>query len=418
MKSSRFNRALVCVVLLLVSANGAVSLAQELPAKPVFPRATIKPETSTVSLSVATGVSPNPEMKSALVLSRKYLAPPMPFTHGGVNKEAGRLAKATYPNPNPTGIAGPPSTPVVVQAPAIPLGYASPGHVSPDDMATTPSEHSYDYGDVDGYSAPTAKLSWTEKVAKNFKKISDGIVSTSKQIASSAGSTFRKPKDRNPQCYHDLAMEAENQGHFDEAAVYYKRYVNENKMAGDSDTASGQNKGLAIPYYRLALLSQRAEKYQEANTYFRSALHHADVPTQAPIAVDYASFLLNRNEPQQAEVVLRDSLINHPQNETLLILLGKSLACQDKTVESLRLYSHVYGRERAYQEIAQLYRERNNFALARAIDGKRAEYLATLPAVPAKPVRSRQDQPLNLQATTGSSTDSIVTTSPTYFPKF
>jgi len=132
----------------------------------------------------------------------------------------------------------------------------------------------------------------------------------------------------------------------------YQRPVVKNKEQTD---------GASAVYHR-----RRARDYAERNdidkacTHFGLALTNA-MPGQIPgIAVEYAAFLSAHGDLHRAEIVLRQALLQKPEDRDITQMLAKCLVRQNKLVEGLRYFKSVYTLEEAQIEIAAIYREQGN----------------------------------------------------------
>ncbi|MDR1962538.1 MAG: tetratricopeptide repeat protein [Planctomycetaceae bacterium] len=182
-------------------------------------------------------------------------------------------------------------------------------------------------------------------------------------VNSATRSTGTTAKD-----YYKQGLQFEVQGDFPEAVRSYNAFIAANKK----QTATGT---LAAPYHRLALIAWKQTEIRNASVYFRYAMKYALDGNVPIIAGDFALFLMEQNDLKQAEVILRNALIHYPENNRLLYYLGRCTARQDKPIEAMRYFSTALGEERAYQELALLYRQRGDFERANFLDAKRDEYL-------------------------------------------
>lgn len=164
-------------------------------------------------------------------------------------------------------------------------------------------------------------------------------------------------------------MRQESQGEFNAAIRSYNAFIRANKKQIDNGT-------LAAPYHRLALIAWRQQRHDNADVYFRYGLRYALGGNIPVIAGDYSIFLSEQGKLEQAETILRGTLLHFPKDRRLQVSLGHSLVRQDKPVEALRYFKEALGEERAYQEVAMLYQQRGEFALAQSMMRKRDELLA------------------------------------------
>ncbi|MDR0338203.1 MAG: hypothetical protein LBI18_14060 [Planctomycetaceae bacterium] len=169
--------------------------------------------------------------------------------------------------------------------------------------------------------------------------------------------------------HYKHGLDLEVQGDFVGAVRSYNAFIAANKKQTTNGT-------LAAPYHRLALISWKQSEIRNAGVYFRYAMKYALGGNVPIIAGDYALFLMEQNDLKQAEIILRNALIYYPDNNRLLYYLGRCTAGQDKPIEAMRYFSASLDEERAYQELALLYRQRGDFERAQFLDTKRNEYLA------------------------------------------
>jgi tetratricopeptide (TPR) repeat protein len=169
--------------------------------------------------------------------------------------------------------------------------------------------------------------------------------------------------------HYKQGLDFEVQGDFTGAVRSYNAFIAANKKQTTNGT-------LAAPYHRLALIAWKQSEIRNSGVYFRYAMRYALGGNVPIIAGDYALFLMEQNDLKQAEVVLRNALIHYPDNNRLLYYLGRCIANQDKPIEAIRYFSASLGEERAYQELAFLYRQWGDFERAEFLDTKRNEYLA------------------------------------------
>ncbi|MDR3199509.1 MAG: tetratricopeptide repeat protein [Planctomycetaceae bacterium] len=169
--------------------------------------------------------------------------------------------------------------------------------------------------------------------------------------------------------HYKQGLDFEVQGNLAEAVRSYNAFITANKKQTTNGT-------LAAPYHRLALIAWKQSEIRNAGIYFRYAMKYALGGNVPIIAGDYALFLIEQDNLKQAEVILRNALIHHPENNRLIYYLGRCTAQQDKPIEALRYFSASLGEERAYQELVFLYRQRGDFERADFLDTKRNEYIA------------------------------------------
>lgn len=168
---------------------------------------------------------------------------------------------------------------------------------------------------------------------------------------------------------YDKGMRAESEGNTVSAVRHYNGFIKANKRQTTNGT-------LAAPYHRLALISWKNRKAKESDIYFRYAIKYARGGNTPIIAGDYGLFLMEQGKFPQAEIVLRNALLQSPENKRILLYLGRCSIRQHKPIEALRYLTTAVGEERAYLEVASIYREQGDFELARNMEQRREEYLA------------------------------------------
>ena len=195
------------------------------------------------------------------------------------------------------------------------------------------------------------------------------------------------PKDTKARNLYHEGLLAESQGRHMDAVRAYNGFI----KANERSTTNGV---LAAPYHRLALISWKGGNIADAEIYFRYALNYALGGNLLIIGGDFSQFLMMKGEYAKAEIILRNALINDPENKRLLLYLGRCVAVQRKHQESLRYLVASVGRARAYQELAAVYRQQGDFELARVAEEKRDEHLAAeRPQLPLEHSReTRQEQ--------------------------
>lgn len=199
-----------------------------------------------------------------------------------------------------------------------------------------------------------------------------------------------------------LGLEAESRQNYAGAIRLYKQFIKENRIVSSRETNVESNQMLAAPYHRLAILSWKLEEPDHADFYFQQATNYAVGRNQLVIAEDYSRFLIEKGEYKQAEVIVRNVLISHPKSMEFHARLGQCLAYLDRTAESLRHYRVAYDEERAYYEVAQVLRQKKDFAMARVMDERRQRYIAenrSLQSMPMEQSRPKQYAAQPLQPT-------------------
>jgi len=206
-----------------------------------------------------------------------------------------------------------------------------------------------------------------------------------------------EPKDTKARSLYNEGLLAESQGRHSEAIQAYNGFIKANEQ-------STKNGVLAAPYHRLALISWKDGNVPDTGIYFRYALNYALGGNLLIIGGDYAQFLMAKGDYAKAEVILRNALINDPENKRLLLYLGRCVALQKKHQESLRYLVAAVGRAQAYEELAAVYRQQGEFELARVAAEKRNEFLASNRPLPPAPPAGYSMGAMTQQAMTPSPT--------------
>ncbi len=173
------------------------------------------------------------------------------------------------------------------------------------------------------------------------------------------------------ECYL-AGIAAERQGNVEAAMQSYHQFIQSNKNRT-------QNGVLAAPYHRLAMIFwKHRNDARNADICFRYAIKYAQGANFLIVTGDFALFFMERGEWEQAEILLRNGLLQDHGNQRLLVHLARCKAGQDRPVEAMRYLSQVYGKEQGYVELAVMYRQQGNHVMARGIEEKREHYLASV----------------------------------------
>ncbi|MCL2710315.1 MAG: tetratricopeptide repeat protein [Planctomycetaceae bacterium] len=148
----------------------------------------------------------------------------------------------------------------------------------------------------------------------------------------------------------------------------------------------------AVSYHRLARMYADQNDKSNANTNFSLALQNASQHQVAGIAVDYAAFLTDCGDLRRAELMLRQALLQSPDNTEITGMLARCLIRQDKVTEGRRYFLSIGTEATANAEIAAIYREQGNTGMLVAVEQKwgSAHPEATRPAM----VRPEAVQPV------------------------
>lgn len=231
-----------------------------------------------------------------------------------------------------------------------------------------------DTGDTVRYDQQGKKTSWFSFRSKDQEKKDDGLDHITKfnrnrtysekdYIESATHSTRTTAKDA-----YNRGMLLESHGDQAGATASYYEFIRANKTQTENGT-------LAAPYHRLALIAWREQDQDKSTICFQYALRYARGGTVSVIADDYSRFLIQRGKADQAEVILRNTLLHFPDDKRLQVSFGRCLAHLNKPVEGLRYLTDALGEERAYEELAVLYTQRGEYEWAEHMDRKRQELL-------------------------------------------
>jgi len=147
--------------------------------------------------------------------------------------------------------------------------------------------------------------------------------------------------------------------------------------------------------YRIAQAYAAQHDVERAAFYYGLALKNAAPKQVAPIAYDYAAFLLEIGNLQRAELILRQALTQSPHDEELIRTLARCLVRQDKVMEGLRYFKSIYSEAEAREEIAKIYREQGNTDMLVAVESKwgGARSEPALVATVSRPAQSAEAAP-------------------------
>lgn len=178
-----------------------------------------------------------------------------------------------------------------------------------------------------------------------------------------------KAKKATSKSLYTKGMEEEVTGNYQAAIRSYNAFIQANKKQTTNGT-------LAAPYHRLALIAWKQQEAEKADVYFRYGLKYALGGNIPVIAGDYSLFLIDQGRLEQAEIILRNTLLHYPKDQRLLVSLGRCIARRSKPVEAMRYLSSTLGEEQAYQELAMIYHEKGEYEMARQMQFRRDEFLA------------------------------------------
>ena len=158
-----------------------------------------------------------------------------------------------------------------------------------------------------------------------------------------------------------VGIEAEQQGDLKAAEWAYLQCLQYNQKKGSV-------KYLGPPYHRLAVIAARQGNTEKSEEYFRKSL---ELGRENPeLACDFAQMLIDGNRLHEATTILENALITFPQNKKLLFFLGHTLAVQNREIEALRHMKASIGESAAYDELAQVLREKGNLSGADLMNEK------------------------------------------------
>ncbi len=336
--------------------------------------------------------SQGPPPDAALVLASKALTPTTMSTP--IPEEPAKksffdyFSKKSTTEPKPTATAEPKSTAKVAKEQP---RAESPVHRPPTGASNTGSSNKF----------KSTKATGSQKPLFGNKKTKDTIDAGRAEIETLSQEKGYSEVDyiasaTTPEgtvsgnLYNDGLL-AESQGRQADAVRLYTSFI----AANEQSTANGV---LASPYHRLALISWKQGNVDNTDIYFRYAINYALSGNLLIIAGDYSQFLMAKGDYTKAETILRNALIGDPENKRLLFHLGRCVALQKKHQESLRYLVPAVGKDRAYQELAAIYRHQGDVALAEVAEQKRREFLASAPAPYPAPPAGYSMQPQTMQA--------------------
>ncbi|MGL4594348.1 MAG: tetratricopeptide repeat protein [Thermoguttaceae bacterium] len=190
--------------------------------------------------------------------------------------------------------------------------------------------------------------------------------------------TMTSPQPETPVAQQDLkpkdeylnGMQWEAEGNLNQAIQAYTKYIQVNKSKLET--------GIAAPaHHRLALIRWRMGDINAADTYFKTATQQAVGVNFGIIAGDYSLFLMEQENLEAAEKLLRNALSQFPDNKRLLLCLGRCSIRQGKTIEGFRYLSKSLGEEYAYRESADIFRQMGDFAGARVMEERQIKFVAS-----------------------------------------
>lgn len=183
------------------------------------------------------------------------------------------------------------------------------------------------------------------------------------------------PKNKKPAAedYYTQGLNAESQGNDELAASLYRSLIETYKIKTSREEKEIDNQILTAPYFRLALIAWKQEHFDLADRYFRESIQHAVGRNQATVSEIYARFCLEQGHYEQAEIILRNALINHPKNTRIREELARSLVFQERPIESLRHLKTIYDTDRAYEILAEMYRQNQDDEMAEYLMAKKAK---------------------------------------------
>lgn len=208
-----------------------------------------------------------------------------------------------------------------------------------------------------------------------------------------------KSKNATAKNLYSQGMQQEAEGNFEGAIRSYNGFIQNNKKQTTNGT-------LAAPYHRLALIAWQQQEFEKTDLYFRYGLRYARSGNIAVIAGDYSLFLVEQRKIEQAEIILRNSMLHFPKDDRLKVSLGRVLAQQNRPIEALRYMSEALGDDQAYQELALVYHMQGNYEMARRMGQKRKVHIASTqgsypgstPGMSPHPTQLEQQQTLQFAA--------------------
>ena len=229
--------------------------------------------------------------------------------------------------------------------------------------------------------ASESTKAWFSNTGQSINKFFKENAAPRESEAAEMEQEFRQVRERKEQVtasqLFSQGIRAEQDGLFDEAERDYLRSLQMQQEMRNRQQAHAP--GLGNLYHRLAVVCWRQEKMEAAEIYFKKALSTSPW-NNVPLTTDYALFLEGNGKYRQSELMMRNALVQNPENPRVLRLLGRSLGYQGRHAEAMRHLTTAVGREAAAVELAAISRRQGDEALARLFDAKYRHETGDTPA--------------------------------------
>jgi len=177
----------------------------------------------------------------------------------------------------------------------------------------------------------------------------------------------KNPTDRSPTVADatilDEATVAYQAGNLIQAEERYKEYLERNSRSGDQAT-------LAFAKAQLGRIALEKNDFKASRQYFDEATRLD--PENLQIRGMYAESLYRQKDYKQAEILFKQALQEAPENERskFQIMLGRTLAEQKQYQAGQRYLKQALGDQKAYEEMAFIYRQHGEGDMAVLAMGK------------------------------------------------
>ncbi len=184
------------------------------------------------------------------------------------------------------------------------------------------------------------------------KNVWDSTIDSVTSFGSEVKARFTggKPSSQPDEDLHALtlseAQQAERQGDLLRARELYTQYLHNKQQEEEPHR-------LAKPYHRLAVITARLDEFEQSEYYFHQAL---DLEAEnSEIICDYAALLYDHEKYVDAEILLRNALLTHPDHKRTQYLLGLVTGSQRHYQTSFRHFKKALGEKEACLKMAKLY---------------------------------------------------------------
>ena len=151
------------------------------------------------------------------------------------------------------------------------------------------------------------------------------------------------------------AKEAYSAGNIILAEERYKEYVERNQRSGDKHT-------LSFAYSQLGRISHEKSDFKASSRYFEKAIELD--PENLDTRGMYGESLYWQKEYIRAETIFRQALQDTPNDARFQIMLGRTMAQQKQYIVGQRYLKQALGEQGAYEEMAILYNNHNEYEMA------------------------------------------------------